>query len=928
MDDSQRLLALVSRLREETHPGTVRTVVPGSHFEKDLGFDSLARAELLMRVEREFGCVLPAELLGSAETPADLLAALHTARGHAAPSEEVSTLGFLPDAGLPISSPTDATTLLDVLDWHADRHPHRVHIVYSGDEGERAIDCAGLRRQALAVAAGLQARGFRVGEAAAIMLPTCPEFFPCFLGILLAGGIPVPIYPPARPSQIEDHLRRHAAILANAGASVLITVAMAALPARLLRGQVDCLREVLIADDLVADAGMPVRVAAAPENIAFLQYTSGSTGNPKGVRLTHANLLANVRAMGSAAQVTAEDVFVSWLPLYHDMGLICAWLSSLYFGMRFVVMSPLTFLAQPARWLRAIHRHRGTLSGAPNFAYELCVKRIGDEELAGLDLSSWRVAFNGAEPVNADTMARFARRFAACGFRPEALAPAYGLAECSVGLAVTVNRGLRVDCVRREAFATRGEAQPVGVDDPDALRFVACGRPLPEHEIRIVDDAGHELPERCEGRLQFRGPSATAGYYRNPEATRGLMAGAGWLDSGDYAYLADGEVFPTGRAKDIIIKGGRNLYPQELEEAVGDILGIRKGNVAVFGSPDPATGTERLIVAAETRETDAAAQERLAEAIRERTLEILGVPADDVVVSHRHIVLKTSSGKIRRAGSRELYERGGASAPRAVWLQVLRLTLAGTMPMARRAMRRALDVVWAAWAWAVFAALVGPAWLAVVLLPTRALRWGAARLSAKAMLAACGVRIDVAGDLPAKSAGPVVLVANHASYLDGLILAAVLPWRDWRFVAKRELAANFVAGRFLSALGCDFVERFDFRQGVADAVRIADSMHAGHSPVFFAEGTFTRVAGLMPFRMGAFVAAAQNGVPVLPLALAGTRDLLRDGSWMPRLSRIRVSIAAPIAPEGDDWAAAVRLRDAARREIARHCGEPDLGAVP
>lgn len=930
MDAAARLIALAAALRDETHPGQRGSPLrQDSHLERDLGLDSLARAELLMRLEREFACRLSPELLGTAETLADLLAAVVA----------VTEAGRLPATALAMPDPTradvaadvplplTADTLVAVLEWHAARQPQRVHAVYLGEEGELPLTYGDLWRQALAVAAGLQARGLGPGQAAAIMLPTCPQFFPCFFGILLAGGVPVPIYPPARPSQLEDHLRRHGAILANAGAGILITFAAAALPAGLLRGQADCLRHVLIADELLAAPGEPVRVAAAPEQIAFLQYTSGSTGNPKGVVLTHANLLANIRAMGVAARVTSGDCFVSWLPLYHDMGLICAWLSCVHYAVRFVVMSPLAFLAEPVRWLRAIHRHRGTLSGAPNFAYELCVRRVAAADLEGLDLSSWRIAFNGAEPVNPDTMARFAERYAPCGLRPEALTPAYGLAECSVGLAVNAGAGVRVDRVVRQAFSTRGEAVPAEPDDATALRFVACGRPLPGHEIRIVDAAGKELPERREGRLQFRGPSATAGYYRNPEATRRLLAGD-WLDSGDYAYLAGGEVYPTGRAKDVIIKGGRNLYPQELEEAVGNIPGIRKGNVAVFGSADPATGTERLVVAAETRETDPAARDRLADAIREITVAVLGLPPDDVVVSDRHIVLKTSSGKIRRAGSRELYESGGVAAPRAVWLQVLRLALAGAGPAVRRLWRTGLALGWGAWAWTVFGLLVAPVWLAVALMPRPAAAWTVARTGARLLLAATGLRLRVAGREHLAVPGPLVLAANHASYLDGLLLVAALPWRDWRFVAKRELAGSFIARTFLDALGCEYVERFDTVQGVAAAGRVGDRLATGHSPVFFAEGTFTRIPGLAAFRMGAFVVAAQSRVPVLPVALRGSRDLLRDGSWLPRHGPLAIVIGEPLMPAGSDWAAAVALRDATRAAILRECGEADLEGAP
>jgi acyl-CoA synthetase (AMP-forming)/AMP-acid ligase II len=302
------------------------------------------------------------------------------------------------------------------------------------------------------------------------------------------------------------------------------------------------------------------------------------------------------------------DTFVSWLPLYHDMGLIGAWLGCLYFGAQLCVMSPLSFLIRPESWLWAIHQFRATLSGAPNFAFELCLNKIDDSNLQGLDLSSLRMIANGAEPVSVPTLRRFIERFGRYGFRPGAMAPVYGLAENSVGLAFPpAGRTPVIDRVDREALSNRGIAEPAKEGDPHPLEIASCGFPLPGHEIRIVDELGYELGERREGRLEFRGLSATSGYFRNETKTRELFHG-GWLDSGDRAYMAGGEVYITGRIKDIIIRAGQHIYPQEIEEAVTEIPGIRKGCVAVFGTADRATGTERVVVLAETRETDPAAR--------------------------------------------------------------------------------------------------------------------------------------------------------------------------------------------------------------------------------------------------------------------------------------------------------------------------------
>ncbi|MBL8375711.1 AMP-binding protein, partial [Accumulibacter sp.] len=624
-----RLLRVVSVMVEETRPGRVGRVSMSSHLERDLGLDSLARVELLLRVGSEFGKSLPEAALAEAETPQDLLRFIDRAG-----AEQFAAIAtHLGMSSGPISIPEQAGTLVEVLEWHVERTPQRPHVLlYGGDQqGDFRADTITYRHlldQARRVATGLVSRGLLPRQAVALMLPTGSDYLTSFFGVMLAGGIPVPIYPPARLAQIEDHLRRHARILANAEAVFIITVPQAKGVAALLRAEAPTLTEVLTPEELASEP-MTLLYRAAPEDIAFLQYTSGSTGDPKGVVLSHANLLANLRAIGEAVGACSDDVFVSWLPLYHDMGLIGAWFGSLYFGMRLVLMSPLAFLSRPARWLRAISHHRGTLSPAPNFAYDLCARKLADADLEGLDLSSWRLALNGAEPVSPATLQAFAERFAPYGLRPEAITPVYGLAECSVGLAFPpLGRGPRIDLIQRKALVNRKCALPAASGDVDAMRVPACGRVLPRHEIRVVDEAGYELPDRRVGQLQFRGPSATSGYYRNPLASAALFRD-GWLDSGDFAYTVEGEIYLTGRVKDLIIRGGRNLYPYELEQAVGNLAGVRRGCVAVFASRDPVNAMERLVVLAETREDDPGRREALRQKINEVAVEAIGMPADE-----------------------------------------------------------------------------------------------------------------------------------------------------------------------------------------------------------------------------------------------------------------------------------------------------------
>ena len=541
-------------------------------------------------------------------------------------------------------------------------------------ESERSattqLSYARLRIDALAVAAGLIERGCGAGDAVAVMLPTGSEFFAAFYGALYAGCVPVPLYPPARLTQLEDHLQRSAGILCNAEARLLITVTQAKPLAHLLRARCETLDAVATVSDLAVPREQVTRPAISADSTVFLQYTSGSTGNPKGVVLSHANLLANVRAMWRASRISSADTFVSWLPLYHDMGLIGACIGSLFVGYRLVLMSPLEFLSKPSRWLWAIHDHRATVSAAPNFAYELCVNKLADADLDGLDLSSWRLAFNGAEPVSTDTIERFASRFARYGFRRESMFTVYGLAEGVLGVTFPpLERGPVIDSVDRAALMRDGFAKPARADDPNALRFVSCGVPLPGHEVRVVDGA-HELAERAQGRVQFRGPSATRGYYKNPSANADLFADD-WLNTGDLGYFAAGELYLTGREKDLIVRRGVNIHPAELEEAVANLPGVRKGGVAVFPATDRRTGSERLVVLAETRVTDAGERKQIVAAITRLAADRIGMPPDDVVLAPPRSVLKTSSGKIRRTMSRELYEQGALGrTQRAPWWQV------------------------------------------------------------------------------------------------------------------------------------------------------------------------------------------------------------------------------------------------------------------
>ncbi len=886
--------------------------------DRDLGIGSLERVELLVRLEQRYGVRLPDAVMAEAVTPRDLVTAIQGAE----PPGVEAVLPPRSPVGEARPAPAGARSLVEALDWHAQASPERVHIFLRDEDGkEQPITYGSLWQRAQGVAASLRERRIGRGDTVAIMLRTEEAFFHAFFGVLLAGAVPVPIYPPFRRDLIEDYARRQVGILRNAAARTIITFPEAMRVATLLRSRVPSLRHVVASPDLARPHGVAATARGGPGDPALIQYTSGSTGEPKGVLLSHGNLLENIRAIGEAIRVRPDDVAASWLPLYHDMGLIGSWLGALYFGIPIAILSPLAFLARPARWLQAIHAHRATVSAAPNFAFDLCARRLTDEEVGGLDLSSWRLALNGSEPVSPATIDRFTRRFGPRGFKASAMCPVYGLAEASVALTIPPPGAPRVDTIARTAFQEAGQAVPASPEERAPLSFVSCGPPLPRHEVRVLDRAGRTLGERVEGRIEFRGPSVTEGYWRNPAATRAARH-EGWMDSGDLGYWADGELYVTGRQKDLIIKAGRNLYPQEVEDIVGAVPGIRKGCVAAFGVHDPSVGTERLVVVAETRTRPRPEREQLRAAVLDRVVAALGIPADVVVIADPHAVLKTSSGKVRRSATRAVYLAGGLGRPgRTVAAQWARLLLRDLGARAIRAAGRLPALVRAGYLGSLLLLTVPPLWLAVRLAPTGSAADRMVRGWCRLMLAASGCSLRLEGAEHLTAPGPLVLAANHGSYLDVVVLLAALSV-PFRFVAKQELAAAPVVGRIIRKVGHLTVERGPSSRSVTDALRVTRALHDGLSVLVFPEGTFVRAPGILPFRLGGFKAAVETGCPVIPVTIRGTREILPDGSWLPRPGPVTLAVGAPIVPEHDGWPAMVRLRDRTRAEIVRRSTEP------
>jgi fatty-acyl-CoA synthase len=528
-------------------------------------------------------------------------------------------------------------------------------VVFLAPDGERRQTYAAIQESSYRVARSLLESGLKRGDVVALVINEAEPFLTALFGASMAGVVPASLYPPSAVGELPGYLEQTAAILRASGARAVVTSPALKPGFEALQRTCPDLSLVLVRDELEAPAVPPDR-PVRPEDIAFVQFTSGSTSVPKGIALTHDSVSTNVQAIvgPSGLAIGPGDVALSWLPLFHDMGLVGMAFGALYSRRPCVLMPPPMFVKRPAEWLRAMTRYSGTVSFAPNFAYDLCVRRVKDRDLEGLDLSRWRVAGCGAEPIHAATLKAFADKFAPVGFSDRAFLPSYGLAEHVVA-ATFSRRGRppRVETVDAEGLTGARVARLAAPNDP-SVALVCCGTPFPGHAVRIVDDEGRELPPRHVGHITLAGPSVMLGYYKD-EALTARTIRDGWLYTGDLGYLADGELFVCGRVKDIIIVHGRKYHPQDLEWAVDQLPGVRRGRVVAFGTTH-GDGRERVVVMVEPNGTSEPAD--LVDAIRRRVGDLCGLYVDEVLLVPSGTVSRTTSGKVQRAAAKARYERG------------------------------------------------------------------------------------------------------------------------------------------------------------------------------------------------------------------------------------------------------------------------------
>ena len=903
------VLTIVKGFIAETNPNIpAESINLGSQLDQ-FSVDSLGRMELFSRIKLKFNINIAETCIFNAESVNDIVLSVLSSsenKAYLAYSEEDKHI-------ITSSSSNRGNTLVEVLSYMATKHPDFHHIYLVGEDGaEEVITYAGLLENAKQIAKGLCTVGLKPQETVAIMLKTEADFFYTFFGVLLAGGIPVPIYPPLRLSKIGDYIKREAKILEKAEVKFLITFAEAKKLSHIIKPFVSSLKAVCMVDDLRLTGDFKLNHIIRPEDTALIQFTSGSTNTPKGVKLSHRNIISNIDAIGRALNLNSTDTVVSWLPLYHDMGLIGAWLNPFFYNFPTVIMSPLSFLTAPEIWLWKIHEHKATVSTAPNFAYELCVKKIQESNIKGLNLSSWRLALNGAEKVQTITINNFVDKFEKYGFQKKSMTPVYGLAESSVALIIPeLNREPVIDIVNKDVLELENKAIPCNKNDAKAIDIASCGVPLHNHEVKIFKtNSAIEAAEREVGRLFFKGPSVMTNYYRDLQETKQRKIGE-YLDSGDLAYIADNEIYIVGRTKDVIIKAGKNIYPYDIEAIAGEVDGVRKGCVIAFSADDATLGTEKIIVVAEAKTLD----NKLKTIIVNEVFTKLDITIDEIELIKPHQIPKTSSGKLQRTLCKQEYLQNKLNKKSVPFLmQVMQLFVQGQLNKLYGLGKTFLKLIYTGYVGVILAGYILTIWAACKILKKDHAYKTSSYLS-KLLFKFAGCELEVEGLDNLKDTDNLVFVANHQSYIDSIALIATLP-KYAVFFAKKEVLDMLIIRTIFAKLGYLVIDREDVTKSAEYITLMTRVLAAGNSIIIFPEGGITESSELRPFKLGAFQAAVTAKKAVCPIFIDGTIDILRDEDKLLCPGKITIKIMQPIIPESKDWKEVVDISTKAKDKIA------------
>ncbi|NPV76019.1 MAG: AMP-binding protein [Anaerolineae bacterium] len=550
-------------------------------------------------------------------------------------------------------------TLPEILFAHYhDNFDKEIMILQQAGHGDQPISYGDLISGAASYAKIYEDCGIRQGEVVILILQHGIELVYSFWGAILHGAIPS-IMPFLTEKLLPDRYRSDLASL------ISVTKPVALVTYRDFEGEVraalkpgDSVRAVIISDKVLPGSVPDIAALGgfhrSPDDIALLQHSSGTTGLQKGVALSHQAILNQLESYSQALKLNPQDVIVSWLPLYHDMGLIAGFLMPILCAIPLVIMSPFDWVRAPYRLLQAVSKYRGTLSWLPNFAYNFCAQKIQDRHLDGIDLSSWRAISNCSEPMRYESHQMFLERFRSFGLRPEALTTCYAMAENV--FAVTqggIDGAVTVDEIDRDGFQSKREAQPVKTGHP-SIKMLSAGKPIPNTEVKILSEKGVVLPDRFVGEIALRSNCMLTGYYNRPDATKKAFLD-GWYLTGDYGYMVDGEVFVSGRKKDLIIVGGKNIYPQDIEELAMKVAEVHPGRASAFGVFNEESGTEEVVLVAEVDTKDLLERDRIADEIRRVVTRGSAISLHNVYIVGPNWLVKTSSGKNARVYNREKY---------------------------------------------------------------------------------------------------------------------------------------------------------------------------------------------------------------------------------------------------------------------------------
>lgn len=914
----KRQLLAVTRLflRELGAQRAARAVSLDALLLDDLGLGSLERVAFLQRLEQHFGVRLAIEDLLRADSMRDMYHLLEQAEPHM--EMQLPELA-LATAAMPVEV-DPCETLVDVLSRYVEAEPKRRQACLLQSQGQvTELSYGSLWRKARHLAVLLQQHAACTPQAViAIAVTEAEAFMVSYLAVVLAGLQPLVMRMPVNAHCLRPlYWRiRLPMLVSNQVAGLILQDVSAQNALRPLQQALASNLAYFIYDELIARPQLP-EYELRPVSADYVIYRRLAWDHREQSRLqvTHAQWLQQIREDGAALNIKASDVVFSWLSLVEPMGLLSAWLGSLYYGLPFIWMPPQDFFAAPEKWLWGIHQYRASISFAPNAGYAKCVQEIKEQSCVGLDLSCWRVALNAGESMAAITVRQFCERFSAYGFSDCAMIQGYIPAGESMLLTLSMlSRPAHFERISRQVFFSHKRAQLLEADRPGGLLFVASGRSLPSSEIHIVDQDGRSLGDRQIGYIKYRR------HFR--------LDSNQWCVCSDLGYIADETLYTVAADPQQVVKYGSYITPYALRMVITGIAALAKANYLSFSITEPAGGqAEWVLLLATDKIRNPFYVRRVQAVLHNHLTQCFGVAPDHMLFYAKHGLERFGETTDEQLQGAQAAYQAGELLPQPAWYHHRRLwgKTCALAKLCLRPLTKLAKLIYSIYFLLLFILLFIPCSFVVRVLPKR-LSKKLFKFICRLIFLLAGCPIVVKGRAWLRQSEHVIFAPNHTSYLDVLALIAVLPSRVC-FVGKRELKSIPLLGSLFKNMGHLFVDPADIRRGEENLQQLISVLQEGRSLVIYPEGTFTHANGLRPFKLGAFMAAAQTNTPVCPVICTGLRRVLRDRELLLRPGLIRVIAKPWQRPEADDMQAVLKLRDDVMAQIAEDCGEPVLELV-